>query len=101
MGSAPPSIDIDKVGGVLYRDNEIVLNSLKMAKVSETHGLDDKNSIEYTPTGNSGAESAFRILPHEMRKSMIRAGTPDPFWASAAVDAAELLESRQESYGSS
>lgn len=83
-------VDMDK-GGVLYTDNEIVLNSVKMNAVATKHQQARKNSNEYEPTGNSGAESTFRILPHEMRKSMIRAGAPDEFWDFAAIDAQELM----------
>ena len=72
-------VDIDS-GGVLYRDNEIVLNSAAMDAVAREHNQDNKNSNEYDPTGNAGVESTFRILPHEMRKNAIRSGVPDEFW---------------------
>ena len=68
---------------------------MKMDEVLATHGQTRGNSIEYEATGNSGAESTFRILGHEMRKSLIRAGTPESgveqFWDFAAIDAAELM----------
>ena len=83
-------VDIDR-GGVLYRDNEIVLNSAKMNEVAVAHNQTNKTSIEYEPTGNAGVESVFRILPHEMRKNAIRSGMPDEFWDYNAIDCAELL----------
>ena len=83
-------VDFDS-GGVLYRDNEIVLNSARMNGVAAKHGQANKNSIEYEPTGNAGVESVFRILPHEMRKNAIRSGMPDEFWDHNAVDCAELM----------
>ena len=88
-------VDIDS-GGVLWADNEIVLNSIKMNEVASEFNQTRGNSIEYSPTGNSGAESTFRILPHEMRKSLIRAGTPESgieqFWDFAAIDASQLMK---------
>ena len=88
-------VDIDR-GGMLWSDNEIVINSMKMDEVLAKHEQTRGNSIEYEATGNSGAESTFRILGHEMRKSLIRAGTPESgveqFWDFAAIDAAELMK---------
>ena len=60
-------IDVDRQGGVLYTDNEIVLNSAKRDAVAASHGQTRANSIEYRPTGNSGAESTFRIVPNSGR----------------------------------
>ena len=91
-------VDIDR-GGVLYSDNEIVLNSVAFNAVAAKHNQSRANSVEYTPTGNSGAESTFRILPNEMRKMMIRAGVPDEFWDFAALDAAFLMAATRERDG--
>ena len=84
---------------MLYADNEIVLNSVAFNAVAAKHNQSRANSVEYTPTGNSGAESTFRILPNEMRKMMIRAGVPDEFWDFAALDAAFLMAATRERDG--
>ena len=91
-------VNFDK-GGVLWSDNEIVLNSRAMDDVAARHGQARGNAIEYKPTGNSGAESTFRIGGHEMRKSLIRAGLPDEFWDFAIMDAQVLLEATRERDG--
>ena len=85
-------VNIDD-GGTVYADNERVLNSAKMLGVTDEHELARKNSLEYTPTGNTGAESTFRIAGHDIRKNLIRAGTPDEFWDFAALDVQDLMES--------
>ena len=86
-------------GGVLYSDNEIVLNSVRMNKVAATHDQTRRNSVEYTPTGNAGAENVYRLVGHEMRKSLIRAGMPDEFWDNAAMDAQDVLEATRDRGG--
>ena len=46
----------DFTGGLLYQDNEIVLNSAKMLGVTYAHEQARKNALQYTPTGNTGVE---------------------------------------------
>ena len=48
-------------GGILYGDNEIVLNSKEVNESAASEGMLRGNSNEYEPWQNAGVESVFRI----------------------------------------
>ena len=83
-------VDVDK-GGILYRDNEIVLNSVAMAETEAEHDRVSGNSNVYEPWQNAGVESTYRYGPAEMRKLHARSGVPDVFWNFSAMTAAKVV----------
>ena len=100
LDSKADGVDVDK-GGVLYSDNEIVLNSAKMDDVAAEHSQTRGNSNEYEPTGNAGVESVFRLTPREMRKMHIRANLPDEFWECTMMASADILSMTRNKDGKS
>ena len=66
--SKAKGVDMDS-GGVVWSDNEIVLNSVEFDTVASENHQARGNSVDYKPTGNAGAESTIRLSKHEMRKN--------------------------------
>ena len=83
--------DAIKLGGVLYSDNEVVLNSQAMADVADRWNRTRETSVEYRATSNAGAESPFRIGPNEMRKVYVMTGVPPVLYEFVAIEAARAL----------
>ena len=83
--------DVDLAGGVMWSDNEIVLNQKKSEEFLAQAGMIRGNSNEYEPWGNGHSESIFRYLPAEARKLLARSGVPDDFWDFAVLEAERVL----------
>ena len=83
-------------GGILYGDNEIVLNSKEVNESAASEGMLRGNSNEYEPWQNAGVESVFRILFNEMRKLHSRSGVPWEFWDFSAIVSELILNHTRE-----
>ena len=80
----------------MYSDNEAVLMSTAMAEIADRFNRTRKSSIEYRPTSNAAAETAFRLVPNEMRKIYVRTGVPPDLFEFVALEAERVLRWTRE-----
>ena len=88
----------DFSGGVLYRDNEPVLNSAKVAQVLEQFGMHGENSCAYEPHQNP-AERVMRLMQEPMRIMHERGGAGDEYWRFSMEQACLISDRTHHSWG--
>ena len=88
----------DFTGGLLYQDNEIVLNSKDVKMVTEQYGVTMRNACEYSPWQNGYSERSNRTLESDMREMMHRGGAGDEYWDVAAAQASLIENSSSHAW---
>ena len=88
----------DFTGGVVYSDNEPVLNSVKVDQVLQQYGMRRENSNPYEPNQNP-TERRMRTLQEPMRVMHTRGGAGDEYWEFAMTQAAFIHNRTHHAWG--